>query len=299
MNATVAWVTYPGLTREPFAAQALAWRRQPAIHLLHSTEGNGYPSRTVYRDGRSAPHFTVDMRARTAHQHFPLTGGAWALVAPSGIATNTGGAIQYELVGTCAGVRGMYDVTRATDEELAYLAGLLAEVSKATGIPMACTVPFRKYPASYGASPVRMTAAQWGTYRGIAGHQHVPGNVHGDPGDFPIQRLITLAPTQHTATMEDDDDMPSAQEIATAVWQTPVFDKPDGTKLTAWQALRDAYTASQQGVGQNAENNRLLGVLTGWQQPKPGTPEVEGMKTLTEPDPEPIAQAVVDRLPDA
>lgn len=291
---TAAWLTYPGLTREPFAAPALAWRRPPSIHLLHSTEGRGYPSAGVYRDGRSAPHFTVDMRARTARQHFPLTGAAYALVAPAGVATNTGGAVQYELIGTCARTPTMYDVTTATDAELAYLAGLMAEVSRQTGIPLTCGVEFRRYPESYGArSPVRLSAAQWAAYRGVAGHQHVPGNTHGDPGNFPIRRLLALTPTT------EDDDMPTPQEIATAVWQTPVFDNPDGTKVTAWQALRDARAAAQQGIGQNAENNRLLGVLTGWQEPKPGTPEVEGMKTLTEPDPEPIAQAVVDRLPDA
>jgi hypothetical protein len=37
-----------------------------------------------------------------------------------------------------------------------------------------------------------MSFAEWEAFKGICGHQHVPENDHGDPGNFPIKRLIEL-----------------------------------------------------------------------------------------------------------
>lgn len=264
-----AWIDYRGLTREEFAnPTSLQWRRPPAIHLLHSTEGNGYPSAKTYRDGRSAPHFTVDMRRRTARQHYPLTEGAWALQAPAGVATNTGGAVQYELIGTCSGMRGVYDVTQATDEELAYLAGLLLAVSRETGIPIACSVPFISYPASIRG--VRMSAAAWGSYRGIAGHQHVPGNSHGDPGDFPVERLVAIATGTSSTTKpappaeperKDDDMLADIDGLYRHyLGRDPHTDPGTRAEADAWlvQAIIDGRDLQwiQQGIAQSDEAKR-------------------------------------------
>lgn len=277
----VAWLTYPGLTRERFTNTAkITWRAQPAKIVLHSTEGNTYPSASVYRDGASAPHFTIDVRGRTCRQHYPLTEGAWALQAPTGISTNSYGVIQIEMIGTCAGTPGIQSVLAYNDNDLLYLGGLLKTIADETGIPLTTGVEFMKYPDSYGKTRVRLTTAQWYAYRGILGHQHVPGNTHGDPGNFPIARLLDLI------TPPPEDDMPTADEIRHAVWQTPVFDNPDGSKVPAWKALSDAYRLAQ-------ENNRLLGVILTWRPPAPGTPEAEGLRLLREPDPQPIAEAVV------
>jgi peptidoglycan hydrolase-like protein with peptidoglycan-binding domain len=185
------WLTYDGLTRQEFSLR-LGWIRLPSCIVLHSTEVDAWPG---YAGGGKAPHFTIDPRARAARQHFPLTSAARALVAPpDGTHTNTGGAIQIEIIGTCDPRNtGMRSVLDFDDGDLAYLAGLLRAISDATGIPLASTVTWLPYPASYGATAVRLTPAQWGTYMGVLGHQHVPGNVHGDPGTLNIGRLLELA----------------------------------------------------------------------------------------------------------
>ena len=97
------WLTYEGLTLQQFFnPDVLEWKRPPSIMVVHSTEGAGFPSISTYGNGRKAPHFTCDPRLRQTRQHYPLTQAAWALVAPAdGTHTNTGGAIQIEIVGTC------------------------------------------------------------------------------------------------------------------------------------------------------------------------------------------------------
>lgn len=189
------WLTYPGLSRQEFAnPTSLAWKQQPSKIVLHSTEGSGYPSAKTYRDGRSAPHFTTDLRGRTARQHYPLTEAAWALRAPAGVSTNTLGAIQIEIIGTCVESRRdePHSVLTFDDGDLGYLAGLLEVIAAATDIPLVTNVPWLSYPASYGDSPVRLSVPAWTAYRGVLGHQHVPGNTHGDPGALNVARALEL-----------------------------------------------------------------------------------------------------------
>jgi hypothetical protein len=184
------WIDYPGLTRQEFPAR-LAWKRDPAIEVLHSTEGSSWPA---YAGGGTAPHFTVDPRAKQARQHFPLSSAARALVAPSdGTHTNTGGAIQFEIIGTCVPDSPLPSVLDLDDEALGYLAGLMRAVADTTGIPLTTSVLWGPYPASYGATPQRLTPDQWATHTGVVGHQHVPGNTHGDPGALNVARLLELA----------------------------------------------------------------------------------------------------------
>ena len=38
-----------------------------------------------------------------------------------------------------------------------------------------------------------MSIPEWRNAYGIVGHQHVPENVHGDPGDLKIARLLRFA----------------------------------------------------------------------------------------------------------
>lgn len=191
----MTWLDHPGLTRQQFANPThLAWKRDPSIIALHSTEGAGYPSATTYKEGRSAPHLTVDPRGRTARQHYPLSEAAWALVAPAGVSTNTGGAVQVEIIGTCDPRNAKLPSVLTFDEgDLTYLAGILRAIQAATGIPLTTSVSWAPYPASYGATAGRLSAAAWRTYRGVLGHQHVPGNVHGDPGALNVVRLLELA----------------------------------------------------------------------------------------------------------
>lgn len=66
---------------------------------------------------------------------------------------------------------------------------ILSALCDRTGVPRRFPYPFRRYPASYGLrASQRLSPGQWLEVDGIVGHQHVPENDHGDPGD--ISRVI-------------------------------------------------------------------------------------------------------------
>ncbi|MFE0104127.1 N-acetylmuramoyl-L-alanine amidase [Streptomyces sp. NPDC059009] len=164
---------------------------KPNVIVLHTTEGSSFPS---YGGGGSAPNFTV--KGTTVRQHFDANESSRALVNKSGgVATNTLNVVQIELVGTCVkGGPGLY-WPNATDADMKGLVDLVKWLTTTyPGIPLVATLkPWLAYPASYGSkNKQRMTFAEWNKFRGICGHQHVPENDHGDPGNFPISRLIAL-----------------------------------------------------------------------------------------------------------
>ena len=210
-----AWIYdgYPGGSRQEFGNPiSLSWRQALCKLGLHSTEGGGYPSATTYRDGESAPHVTIDPwgPARSWRQHYPLTEAAWALRATPLVSTNTMGVLQVEIIGTCdprnAALAHQY-VPGITGEDRAYLVGLLSYLAREAGIPwQAPGLTWAPYPASYGtAAPQRLSPAAWTAYRGLIGHQHVPGNTHGDPGSIPIDQWLAIGAGQTAPTPQEDD----------------------------------------------------------------------------------------------
>ncbi|MGP3971520.1 hypothetical protein [Streptomyces sp. 6N223] len=84
---------------------------------------------------------------------------------------------------------------------------------------------WKPYPASYGPNGVRLTGAQWLAYYGWLGHQHVPENDHGDPGDIDFARVLEHAkgtatqPTTPKPPPEQENDMAVARETADEVWR--------------------------------------------------------------------------------
>ena len=161
------------------------------IHCLHTTEGGSWPA---YDGGKIAPHDTVmplpgvGIRVR---KHTPYTLYARALENNSTPGeTNRRGVIQTELVGTCDPATHrkypeLYYWPESDDVVLEALAEFYRPVYERFKIP-AQAPRFLAYPASYGASPVRMGHKVFDVYNGVIGHQHVPENSHGDPGAFPI-----------------------------------------------------------------------------------------------------------------
>ncbi|MEU5433813.1 peptidoglycan-binding protein [Streptomyces sp. NPDC020719] len=158
--------------------------------VLHTTEGGTWPS---YDGGASAPNFTV--KGGEVRQHFNANESSRALVNKSGgVQTNTLNVVQIELVGTCErGGPGLY-WPGASDADMAALVDLIQWLTSNYPIPVVSTSkPWLSYPTSYGSkSGQRMSFSEWTNFNGICGHQHVPENDHGDPGNFPIQRLISL-----------------------------------------------------------------------------------------------------------
>ena len=240
--------------------------------VVHTTEGMTLPS---YNGGAIAPTVTgvPDIPARKIrwYQHYDVDESARALANKlGGVETNTANAFQIELVGTCddskkvtwsgkrAGVDYLHWPT-APDWALAEVAWLVRWLHDYHGVPLTCVKDWLAYgpdprrpgvtPASYGASPARMSMDAWRAFTGWCGHQHVPENDHGDPGSMNFARVIQLAKGgSNTAT--EEDDMPTTKEIAEAVLTYQIDDpRTEGTaykplKSVLWWAAADAAQAN-------------------------------------------------------
>lgn len=170
---------------------------RPNVGVVHTTETTGWPG---YGGGASAPTMTAKPRfgpkgaylGLDLRQHFPFNKSARALQNdPGGVETNTLNAFQIELVGTCsAGTHNTWDAPHlfwpaAPMAALEDLGELVAWLHTHYGIPVhGPSAGWLAYPASYGDSLVRMTGPQWSRFTGWCGHQHVPENDHGDPGNL-------------------------------------------------------------------------------------------------------------------
>jgi len=184
---------YPG---SPMESNVVVW---------HTTEGTSLPS---YSGGAEAPNFTAkpDFNAKRLvwYQHFDFDSSARALVnAAGGVETNTLNVCQVEIVGTCdpgthakwakAGYAHLY-TPELPDWAIRDLAAFAKWAHDNHGVPLTSAVTFKAYPASYGSgNGVRMTAAKWNSFTGHCGHQHVPENLHGDPGLLPMGAILTRA----------------------------------------------------------------------------------------------------------
>ncbi|QDK03196.1 endolysin [Streptomyces phage Yasdnil] len=175
------------------------------VGVIHTTEGTSFPD---YGGGGSAPTITAkpDFGAQKLvfRQHFNIDTSARALVnASGGVETNTLNVFQIELVGTCdpathrkwaaAGYNHIF-WPEAPDWALRDLAELMKWLNVNHGIPLTSGLNFAPYPSSYAnGAGQRMSFAKWQSFKGWCGHQHVPENSHGDPGNFPIDKVLAMA----------------------------------------------------------------------------------------------------------
>ncbi|WKU46733.1 peptidoglycan-binding domain-containing protein [Streptomyces sp. VNUA116] len=208
--------------------------------VIHTTETTGWPD---YDDGASAPTMTArpdfDDEKLVFRQHFPINKSARALVnAPGGVQTNTLNCFQIELTGTCdpdtheewkdSGYAHIF-WPEAPEWALRDLAKLFAWLADEHDIPLTSDVEFLSYPDSYGsASGQRMSFSEWNNYSGWAGHQHVPENDHGDPGSFPIKKVLAYA---KGANVPDEDDEPSSSIVSLASGVKPGATHPQVREL--------------------------------------------------------------------
>ncbi|MET9701672.1 hypothetical protein [Streptomyces griseus] len=208
--------------------------------VAHTTEGRTVPT---YGGGAQAPTVTglPDFKAKKIrwYQHYDVDESARALMNKlGGVETNTANVFQIELVGTCdaknaktwggktAGADYIY-WPDAPEWALAEVAWLVRWLHDYHGVPLTCVKDWLAYgkdsrrpgvtPASYGASPARMSMSAWRTFTGWCGHQHVPENDHGDPGSMNFARVIALAkgvskPTAPTPPKKEETEMTPAQE---------------------------------------------------------------------------------------
>jgi hypothetical protein len=200
----------PEATRDPHG-RTLTWssHRNPK-GCLHTTETLGWPT---YQSWTVHPHATVKPipgKGVEIRQHVPFDQASFSLRnLPGGVETNRDYVFQFELIGTCdrggqpfkAGAYYWPDADNAVLLDLHRK--VIAPLSRAYDIPIHAPV-FQAYPGSAGArdapsNAVRMRGASFDDYTGWLGHQHVPENVHGDPGAFPWNRMNAM----HAASQED------------------------------------------------------------------------------------------------
>lgn len=229
------------------------------VVVWHTTEGTSLPG---YSGGSEAPNFTAmpDFAAQRLvwYQHFDFDVSSRALVnAAGGVETNTLNVVQVEIVGTCdpgthqkwakAGYRHLY-TPELPDWAVRDLAAFAKWAHDHHGVPLTSAVTFKAYPASYGTSNgVRMSASKWASFTGHCGHQHVPENLHGDPGLLPMAAILNAA-SSGTTSEEDPLAGMTKQDIFDAVWKTDAIPAPsdaaDAATNKTWQGvsvLRDIH----------------------------------------------------------
>ena len=180
----------------------------PPRIVLHTTETRSLPG---YRNGKSAPHFTVGVGhvesipklapgSVRVWQHFPLNRTARALRgAPKPAETNHMGShcIQIEMITYVGdttnrpGNRGRLPapLVEAVAGVVRFIVGQIPQIDLDGHPP-----PERwRSVGAYGErAPQRFSSSEWRRFNGICGHQHVPFNTHWDPGGFDIETLVEL-----------------------------------------------------------------------------------------------------------
>jgi hypothetical protein len=226
----------PAAVRDPHG-RALAWAETTDPKgVLHTTESSSWPG---YRNWADAPHATImptPGKGVTIRQHIPFSRASFALVHAAGQqATNTDFAFQFELIGTSEkGGPGYYWPGADDDVLLDLYHKLIKPLSDAYGIPLRAPT-WLPYPASYGATRVRLSSAQWDTYSGWLGHQHAPQNLHGDPGAFPWDRMMRLA------AGPQEDDMPLTEDDVARIARAVHNQILGGSTITVGAALDVLY----------------------------------------------------------
>lgn len=179
------------------------------VVVLHTTEGLSWPT---YNGGTTAPNLTgqppLGLSKGKWRQHFPFNKSSRALANLSGgVETNTLNAVQIELIGTCDPKhrvswdgQGRYFAGKhyvfwpaATKRQKNFVARMLADISEQTGLRLVAPKQFISYPTSYGNGPSRLSADEWRKAVGVYGHQHVPENSHGDPGNLDVEYILAKA----------------------------------------------------------------------------------------------------------
>lgn len=165
--------------------------------VVHTTETTTWPSYSTgyWPNLTYHPGATVKWR-----QHLPLNRSGRALENDAGgVDTNTLNCVQIEMVGTCDAAYKrrhpsamFYD--EPTDEVIEDLARFAVFMWEQWGVKLQGPPKTLPYPDSYGSKHgQRFTFAEWRDFYGWCGHESVPENVHGDPGNFPFGKVLDRA----------------------------------------------------------------------------------------------------------
>lgn len=197
---------FPGASTDHFFQGRFAGSPiESSVIVWHSTETTVLPG---YQGGASAPNLTAvpDFAKKRIvwHQHFDFDVSARALLnPPGGVETNRRGVTQVEVVGTCDPALHRKLVKSKTphlflpelpDWAIRDLAKLARWARDNHNVPLTSSVQWKAFPSSFGLkNGVRIPASSWNGFKGHCGHQHVPENDHGDPGNMPIAAILKAA----------------------------------------------------------------------------------------------------------
>jgi hypothetical protein len=155
---------------------------------------------------------------------------------------------QIEIVGRAAQVPGY------SEQWFRNLARHVVDVCRLTGTPVAFPCSFVPYPQSYGKRAAqRLSHAAWNAVNGVVGHQHVPENDHGDPGD--LSRMVAIIKTEEEEMSQALVQPPDNHPLAGAYFIS------DGTHAS-WIPDGDTY-ALLRFLGARADANGQPFKLTG------------------------------------
>lgn len=218
-----------GITRQSWGTDGGTFTGGPPKGVLHTTETGGWPD---YAQGQTCPHFTVlpvaSAKRLDVRQHVPLNVAARALMnRAGGVQTNRDSAIQIELVGTCdpdaRHLPSRLYWPEAPVWALDELRALMRRLERACGIRPVAVGPWVPYPHSYGnGGGQRLSLSQWDAYSGWLGHQHVPENDHGDPGNLAMSRLMPEKTAAAVPPVRPTPAKPAPAPVA------PAFPLPKG-----------------------------------------------------------------------
>jgi hypothetical protein len=224
--------------------------------LLHSTEGSSWPT---YADdngvaGAKAPQVTYHATGHRWRQHFPLNRSARALMDPQGtpVRENRDKVVQVEIIASAdrryAAKHGLLYVEDLDQQAIDDLGEFIAFMHREWGVPLVKAPLWLPYPQSYGNSDARMTSAEYDAFRGVLGHMHASGNLHGDPGALPINQIMVAAAAGEEDYMATDAAKAQLDRIELMLAQQFVL---EGKR---WAQTQDTLTAhDKQEDGRYAE----------------------------------------------
>lgn len=166
--------------------------------VLHTTESRGWPGYPA-----NFPTITYNPwadKGKRWRQHIPINQAATTLKNDGSNQTNRLNVVQIEIVAYCD---PKFDdsfayVKNLTNEHYRELAEFLVWLQEEWEMPLSIARTWKAHPDSYGTAADNGIRFSWRTYaafKGILGHQHVPGNLHGDPGSLDVGRLMVQVST--------------------------------------------------------------------------------------------------------
>jgi hypothetical protein len=211
-------VWHPDAVRVPYD-DAGAFVKAGAKLCWHTTEGASLPTYSG-----SAPHFTLNPKTGKLWQHIALNRAAKSLEHPPGtVETNHANVIQVELIGSAA------QTPDWPKDDYARIAKLARWIEANAKLPRRCSVKFTD-------TPHRLSPADWLSYTGHIGHQHVPAQTmnHWDPGAFRID-LVLAVPAETAMTAKQQK---WAHELPQAIRDAIAADKKAAALKQRVQRLR-------------------------------------------------------------